>query len=161
MSVYNTCKCKCELIWTGHLVFYNKFPTKTMKHLSKDFWGNWWAPTSNKWTETHSEIYYHFFIAIFFVCFQWNKHTNINYWKYHAKTILYPYYIIAIVTSSSKRVHLGVHNWMWKCAICRILLWCRMHTFTANYVHPSGPFCFVRSQLYSVVLSWVLKNKLS
>ena len=80
-------------------------------------------------------------------CFQWNKHTNINYWKYHAKTICYPYYIIAIVTSPSKRVHLGVHNLMWKCAICRIPLLCRLQTFTANYVHPSGPLCLVRSQL--------------
>ena len=36
---------------------------------------------------------------------------------------------------------------MWKCAICRIPLLCRLQTFTANYVHPSGPLCLVRLQL--------------
>ena len=78
-------------------------------------------------------------------CFQWNKHTNINYWKYHAKIICYPYYyIIAIVTSPNKRVHLGLRNLMWKCEISRIPL---LHTFTGNYVHPSWPLCLVRSQL--------------
>ena len=46
-------------------------------------------------------------LLIFLYCFQWNKDTNINYWKYHAKTICYPYYIIAIVTSPSKRYSLG------------------------------------------------------
>ena len=52
-----------------------------------------------------------------------------------------------IVTSQSKRVHLGVHNLLWKCAFCTIKGSCRLHTFTFNYVHPSGPFCLVRSQL--------------
>ena len=89
-------------------------------------------------------------------CFQWNKHTNINYWKYHAKTICYPYYIIAIVTSPSKGVQLGVCNLMWTCAICRIPLWCILHTFTANYIHPSGPFCLVRLNCYYVI--WVTNN---
>ena len=86
-------------------------------------------------------------------CFQWNKHTNINDWKYHAKTICYPYYIITIMTSPSKRVHLGVRNLMWKCAICRL------QTFTANYVHPGWPFCSVRSQLQcSFVLGVITIN---
>ena len=92
-------------------------------------------------------------------CFQWNKHTNINYWKYHATIICYPYYIIAIVTSPSKRVHLGVRTLMWKCTICRIPLLCRLQTFTGNYVHPSGPLCLVRLQLqYSFVLRVISIN---
>ena len=110
-----------------------------------------------KWSGQRFNIYFLLLYSLY--CFQWNKHTNINYWKYHATTICYPYYIIAIVTSPSKRVLLGVRNLMWKCDICRIPLWYRLHTFTANYVQPSGPFCLVRSQLQcSFVLSVITIN---
>ena len=54
----------------------------------------------------------------------------------------------------------------WKCAICRIILWhkgivqiahflwCRLHTITVMYIHPSGPFCSVRSHISKHSLLW-------
>ena len=91
-------------------------------------------------------------------CFQWNKHTNINYWKYHAKPICYPYCIIAIVTSASKRVHLGVRNLMRKRAICRILYGADFTISQQITYTQVDPFAW-RGHNYIVVSSWVLNNK--
>ena len=41
----------------------------------------------------------------------------------------------------SKNNRLGVRNLVWKRTIRTLLLGCRSHTFTVNYVHPSGWFC--------------------
>jgi len=43
----------------------------------------------------------------------------------------------------SKSHRLGVLDLVRKCALCIVLLWCRLHTFTLNLLHPSGWFCLV------------------
>ena len=49
---------------------------------------------------------------------------------------------------------LGVHNFLWKCAICTITAPCRLHTFIVNYVHPSGWFCLVAPHIWIWIILW-------
>ena len=52
------------------------------------------------------------------------------------------------VTSPSKSAHLGAFNLVWMCVICTINAPCRLHTFTLNWLHPSGHFFSVAPQMY-------------
>ena len=61
------------------------------------------------------------------------------YYKYKATSLA----ISLFVEPPSKTNRLGVCDLLWKCAICTVLLWYILHTFTVNYVHPSGWFCSV------------------
>ena len=56
----------------------------------------------------------------------------------------------------SKTNRIGVHNWLWRCAICAVRSYCRLHTFTINYVHPSGWSCSVAPQITIIVKIWCL-----
>ena len=49
-----------------------------------------------------------------------------------------PYLICGVTEQNQPGVY---RNLAWKCTIRTLLLWCRSHTFTVNYVHPSGWFC--------------------
>jgi len=62
----------------------------------------------------------------------------------------------------SKTNRIGVHNWLWRCAICTVRSYCRLHTFTINYVHTSGWFCSVAPhELYEYFFTdiWYLGNR--